>query len=531
MKHFPLAILGLTLFSALAVLVVGVRLSREESTVVIGDSRTPATNFTASLLSEIEDLTESYERHLLDLREIMDTASSIELASRARNITGIEQVTSFDPFGKKEVVNVERGRVLNIPRASGEQDGDTGILIDLEKLTAAAAPDFSWIDQKGYELHFAARLEENGIAIFRINREAVQKSIEGWLRSEWIADQLEPLRIEAVDLELRCPDGTAFAQNGEPIGEHPSLLLTATSSFGDWKIAARDRTEMVISYRQPILIGAAAVAVMISLAGFLGFFQQQRAVRLAEQRVSFVNRVSHELRTPLTNILLNIDLARDSIPSGDQSTTARRLDLIRDETGRLSRLLENVLTFSRRERAGISNGESGEQPLRLIPCSLDSAIDEVLVQFGPSLERKNLTALKLFPETEIPRVLADPDALNQIVSNLVSNVEKYAAEGEVFEIQILPGTTHDAAVTLVVSDHGPGIPANEADQIFRPFTRLSDTTTEGVSGTGLGLAIARDLAGNMKGTLKLKRRPDKKSGARFELTLPCAAENIVSIAS
>ena len=101
MKHFPATILGLTLLSALAVLAIGAMVSREEKTVVVGDSRTPATAFTARFLSELEDLTELYESHLLDIAEQVPRSSSIALASRSRNIIGIEQITRFDLSGEE----------------------------------------------------------------------------------------------------------------------------------------------------------------------------------------------------------------------------------------------------------------------------------------------------------------------------------------------------------------------------------------------------------------------------------------------
>lgn len=118
---------------------------------------------------------------------------------------------------------------------------------------------------------------------------------------------------------------------------------------------------------------------------------------------------------------------------------------------------------------------------------------------------------------ETTQVLADPDALRQILGNLLSNIEKYAAAGGLAEITLAES---DETVILAVKDLGPGIPDRENERIFLPFHRLDDRTSEGVTGTGLGLAIARDLAITMGGSLRLVTQ--EGPGATFELRLPAA---------
>ncbi|MEM6916131.1 MAG: ATP-binding protein, partial [Verrucomicrobiota bacterium] len=87
-------------------------------------------------------------------------------------------------------------------------------------------------------------------------------------------------------------------------------------------------------------------------------------------------------------------------------------------------------------------------------------------------------------------------------------------------------------VSMTVSDDGPGISDAKRDQVFLPFERVNDATTEGVSGTGLGLAISRELAESMGGGLTLEADPDSTlTGAHFTMTLPAALSNVVPIAS
>lgn len=140
-----------------------------------------------------------------------------------------------------------------------------------------------------------------------------------------------------------------------------------------------------------------------------------------------------------------------------------------------------------------------------------TVVQEVLDQFGPAFERRGIV---VHPALEAARAcLIDPDALAQIVANLLSNVEKYVPGGAV-HLQL---RYHDPDLVLLVSDNGPGIPAGAAERAFLPFERLDSRITEGATGTGLGLAIARDLATRMGGTLLLL---PSSVGATFELRIP-----------
>jgi signal transduction histidine kinase len=110
----------------------------------------------------------------------------------------------------------------------------------------------------------------------------------------------------------------------------------------------------------------------------------------------------------------------------------------------------------------------------------------------------------------------DADALAQILTNLFSNAEKYAAEGGCLDLKV---SSEAGAWRLLVSDRGPGVKPGSREKIFEPFRRSGDSINEGVTGTGLGLTIARDLAREMNGDLRLI---DSKEGATFEFTLPLA---------
>ena len=163
-----------------------------------------------------------------------------------------------------------------------------------------------------------------------------------------------------------------------------------------------------------------------------------------------------------------------------------------------------MLTFSHQEKGTLQLHEE-----RLLAHEV---VAEVIDSFRPSFERRNIEI-----ETEIPTLqphLLDPDALRQILGNLLSNIEKYGTSGKWSKVSL---TEKEDQLILEVSDHGIGIPDKERERIFQPFERVHHNTSEGSSGTGLGLSIARELAEKMDGTLKLL---DTKTGCTFRLTLP-----------
>jgi signal transduction histidine kinase len=261
--------------------------------------------------------------------------------------------------------------------------------------------------------------------------------------------------------------------------------------------------ETHVAYHTPTLVVAGVLAVIVALLGVFMFVQQGRAHRLAMQRVSFVNRVSHELRTPLTNMLLNLDVVADSLPDAN-AEPASRLALVREEAGRLARLIENVLTFSRREQ--------GTLQLHAIQCRPREVVDGILAQFAPAFARRGITPTREHEGADDVCKLA-ADALTQITANLLSNVEKYAPNAAT----TVRTAQRDGVFTLVVSDEGPGIPPGERERIFDPFARVNDRVTAGVTGTGLGLSIAQELAQRMGGTLRLE---SSERGSTFVLEIP-----------
>lgn len=279
----------------------------------------------------------------------------------------------------------------------------------------------------------------------------------------------------------------------------PPLGMWHLNHYAPGSIAGKLSTNTVLSLVSGII--AAAVA-LLALAVYF-YRENSREMRTAAERVTFVNQVSHELKTPLTNIRMYAELAEAKIPEAEDNGARRCLDIVVNESQRLSRLIGNVLTFAK---------PKAQQP-NPTPNVPDELISETLDHFRPALTAQQIEID--FRPGAGGSVRIDADVLEQILGNLLGNVEKYAASGRHLEIT---SAQQDGQVTITVTDHGPGIPKSQREKVFKAFKRLSNKLSDGVSGTGIGLTIARDLARRHGGDLVLSETKNSK-GCHFILTL------------
>lgn len=314
-----------------------------------------------------------------------------------------------------------------------------------------------------------------------------------------------PGRMSLVSGDNSTLHGWGLRLQDKKVEEGTSVACTLP--FQNWKLGyAPGGDEFPSAALFPILLGVSSGSLLVPSLAWLYFRESSREIRVAQQRVSFVNQVSHELKTPLTNIRLYAEMARTGAENRGDAATARQLAVVESETARLSRLIQNVLNFARKQRDRLSVNE--------IRVELAVVIGRVAEQWMPVLEKRGIAL-----EVEMPDSLplhTDADAVEQILGNLLSNAEKYAADGKWVGIQVR--TEGETRVLVTVCDHGPGIPLGKQELIFEPFERLRSDLREGVSGTGIGLTISRELAGLLGGSLYADA--SCREGARFVLSLP-----------
>lgn len=234
-------------------------------------------------------------------------------------------------------------------------------------------------------------------------------------------------------------------------------------------------------------------------------FAHQLEVEVAaagRARSAFVAVASHELRTPLTGILgFSELLATRRVPPEE----ARRMaGVVHQEAARLGRIVEDLLDLSRLER--------GLPPqVRPVAVALSTALTEAVAVF----RRPGAThEVAISCPASLPRVWADPDALDRIVKNLVGNAVKYSPAGSRVTVTAGPG---EGGVEFTVEDTGRGIPPAALARVFEPYYRAPDAGVA-ASGTGLGLAVVKSLIDAHGGAIRIDSEPGR--GTRVVVQLP-----------
>lgn len=234
------------------------------------------------------------------------------------------------------------------------------------------------------------------------------------------------------------------------------------------------------------------------------FFDVTDVRRLEAIRRDFVANVSHELRTPVTAIRSAAETVRGAA-SRDPVAAVRFIDIIERNAERLQQLVEDLLDLSRIE--------SKEFRLSLETVDLAVFVPYVLSLFRERGEKKGIR-LSAFIPSDVPPVMADRRALEQVVTNLVDNAVKYCPEGSgvVVRAELLGDE-----VRLAVDDTGPGIDEKHLPRLFERFYRVDLGRSREVGGTGLGLSIVKHLVEALGSKVSVESTVGKGSSFSFAL--------------
>lgn len=286
----------------------------------------------------------------------------------------------------------------------------------------------------------------------------------------------------------------------------PSASATLAPLLPHWRLAffagAAAIPGATTSFRLLAGLTVGSLVLAILAGGAMLVRDARRQALDAERKTSFVSNVSHELKTPLTTIRLYAEmLGEDRVTDAEKRRTY--LDTIVGESHRLTRLVNNVLDFSRLEQ------HRRRYAFERLP--LAEWLGGLLEAHRPRCAGAGIRLESRLPAEDVG-IRADRDAAEQIVLNLLDNAMKYAGAG-VIEVEAGRGA-------LRVLDRGPGVPPALRERIFEKFYRIDKSLTSAVPGTGLGLSIARRLARDMGGDLTCS--PRAGGGACFEWTLAAA---------
>ncbi len=278
---------------------------------------------------------------------------------------------------------------------------------------------------------------------------------------------------------------------------------TLQTGFGNRTIAA-----IAESSSRPQLALMAMLALVMAAGVFFVAGAAAREVRLAELKSNFVASVSHDLKTPLALIQLfaeTLELGRVRTPE----RAAEYYRIINGEAKKLTRLIENILDFSRME--------AGLRPYRTAAADLGEVTRDVVARLQSQFEQGRFNVVTRV-EPGLPSVDIDTGAVQQAVENILANAMKYSREHRDIEVDVARAGP-DVAVR--VTDHGIGIAKRDLRLVFRKFYRVDSGLGGGPQGCGLGLAIVDHTMRGHGGAVSVESEPGR--GSTFTLAFPIPA--------
>lgn len=299
--------------------------------------------------------------------------------------------------------------------------------------------------------------------------------------------------------------------DGAPAGDGKTATARFPFVFTDWTMSLRGPGTSPEQWARANFVynvALSAVLAAVLMGGIvLALRAADRAVRLSEMKSDFVSNVSHELRTPLASIRVFAELLR----LGRVQTPEKIQEYgeyIEAESRRLSRLIDNILDFSRIE--------SGRKDYRFVPADLREVVAATVKTFDAHLRHNGFRiTLEGMDGPPLPHVSIDAEAIGQALHNLLDNAVKYSGDSRQIEVRL---AREDGFLALSVKDHGIGIARGEQEKIFDRFHRVGTALVHEVKGSGLGLSIVRHIVEVHGGRVSVESEPG--TGTTFFIRLP-----------
>jgi signal transduction histidine kinase len=441
-------------------------------------------------------LSSEVETILVRLKDIME--ENRWLPSRALYL--IRDITA-------QVQNGSRGSV-HLERIENLRQSIESALGDLERLKSLRAMVSGWMQRRLSleEAGDSSTWEAHGDIPWIVGIRDVHEDQAQILLAFHGPDLLRAV-IEETGLAGTFPGSCRITVNSNREGNPPG------GAFQGFRLLF-DETEASAWARPSLPFPVLYWLILILVVGFTAFGavllwrDVSRELAIAEMRSQFAASVSHELKTPLTAIRM----LAEALTMGVRTRPDEQKEYLRtiiSESERLSRLLNNVLDFSKIEQ--------GTRTYRFEAISLEDIIHAAEKAMAFPLNQKGFS-LQVEVETGIPPVLADRDALEQAVLNLLHNAMKYSGESR----EILLRLRRNGNMACIdVIDHGIGIAEENKSQIFGKFFRVPGAENQRIPGTGLGLTIVSHIAESHGGRVDVISRPGE--GSTFSILLPLEA--------
>ena len=328
-------------------------------------------------------------------------------------------------------------------------------------------------------------------------------------REDTVLEDLGSLAAESlpddVEIQLQTP--------GADTTDRPAFLSLATGGdLPGWRLALdlsdQDAVDTAADAQAAAYLWTGVlVIVVIAALAFVIARMIGRQIKLTRLKNDLITTVSHELKTPLASMRLLVDTLLDG-HQHDQKQVREYLDLISRENARLSRLIEDFLTFSRMER-NKQAFEKKEVPPAVIA---EAAAEAVSARFNGPHCRFDVEI-----DPNLPSILADPDAMATVIVNLLDNAYKYTEEEKHIVLRAYPENTH---VCFAVQDNGIGLSRRATRRVFDRFYQADQRLSRSGGGVGLGLSIVKFIVTAHGGSMIVASEPGE--GSTFTVKLPTA---------
>ncbi|WP_432226683.1 cell wall metabolism sensor histidine kinase WalK [Limosilactobacillus fermentum] len=308
-----------------------------------------------------------------------------------------------------------------------------------------------------------------------------------------------------------------IADDEQVLGKSILDVLKIRRQFSIRHLVDEDQDQVILDNLNEDLILSAYFSPIKRESGFVSGLvcvlhdvtSQQKEER---ERKEFVSNVSHELRTPLTSVKSYVEALSDGAIN-DPELAPRFLGVVSDETERMIRMINDLLSLSRMD--------SGTAKLNLEYVNINELFNYILNRFDMIIKneaadpnQKKYTIVRYFTKKDL-WVEIDTDKFTQVVDNIMNNAVKYSPDGGVITARLLETHNH---VILSISDQGLGIPRKDLGHIFDRFFRVDKARSRKQGGTGLGLAISKEVVNLLGGQIWVDSVEGK--GSTFYISLP-----------